>query len=168
MPPSETTTTEELAFIDNNPMFEIYPQEHVVNILNAAAHENLVAINSALNVDLTGQIASESLGHRMYSGAGGQPELHMGAMLSKGGRAITTVRSTTSDGKASRIVPSLAPGTIVTVPRHFADYVVTEFGIASLLGKTQRERAHELISIAHPDFRAELRKEAAQLYGSPP
>jgi 4-hydroxybutyrate CoA-transferase len=155
---------EELEFVDGNPMFEVYPQEHVVNILNAAAHENLLAINSAMSIDFTGQIASESIGHRMYTGSGGQPELHMGAMLGKGGRAITTLRSTTSDGSRSRIVPSLDPGTVVTIPRNFADYVVTEYGVASLLGKTQRERANELISIAHPNFRAELRKEASKLF----
>ena len=100
----------------------------------------------------------------MYTGSGGQPELAMGAMLSKGGRSITTVRSTTSDGKLSRIVPSLDPGTIVTVPRNFADYIVTEYGIASLLGKSQRERAQELIGIAHPDFRSELTEQARRLY----
>ena len=155
---------EDLAFINNNPMFELYPQDYVVNIRNVAANDNMVAINAALSVDLTGQIASESIGPRMYTGSGGQPESAIGAMLSKGGRSITTVRSTTSDGKASRIVPFLEPGTIVTVPRNFADYIVTEYGIASLLGKTQRERAQELIAIAHPDFRAELKKQAQKLF----
>ncbi len=159
-----TGDQDDLAFINNNPMFEVYPQEYVLNIRTLAANDNMVAINSALLIDFTGQIASESIGHRMYTGSGGQPELAMGAMLSKGGRSITTVRSTTSDGKLSRIVPSLDPGTIVTVPRNFADYIVTEYGIASLLGKSQRERAQELIGIAHPDFRSELTEQARRLY----
>ena len=155
---------ENLPFINNNPMFELYPQEYVLDVRNVAANDNMVAINSALSVDLTGQIASESIGHRMYTGSGGQPEMVIGAMLSKGGRSITMLRSTTSDGKISRIAPFLEPGTIVTVPRNFADYIVTEYGIASLLGKTQRERAQELIAVAHPDFRAELRKHAQKLF----
>jgi len=159
-----TGDPDELAFINNNPMFELYPQDYVVNIRNVAANDNMVAINSALSVDLTGQIASESIGPRMYTGSGGQPSMAIGAMLSKGGRAITMLRSTTTDGKISRIMPFLEPGTIVTVPRNFADYIVTEYGIASLLGKTQRERAQELIAIAHPDFRAELRKQAQKLF----
>ena len=159
-----TGNLEELTFIDNNPMFELYPQEYVVNIKTISAHDNMVAINSALSVDLTGQIASESIGPRMYIGAGGQPSFAIGAMLSRGGRSIIMLRSTASGGKVSRIVPYLDPGTIVTVPRNFADYIVTEYGIASLLGKTQRERAQELIAIAHPDFRKELQKQAQKLF----
>lgn len=151
-------------FINNNPMFEVYPQEYVLDIRNVAANDNMVSILNALSIDLTGQIASESIGHRMYSGSGGQPEMAIGAMLSKGGRSIMMLRSTTSDGKLSRIVPSLEPGTIVTVSRNFADYVVSEYGIASLHGKTQRQRAQELVAIAHPDFRAELRKQAEELF----
>lgn len=151
-------------FINNNPMFELYPQNYILNIRNVAANDNMVAINSTLAIDFTGQIASESIGHQMHSGSGGQPELAIGAMLSKGGRSITLLRSTTSDGKISRITPSLEPGTIVTVPRNFADYVVTEYGIACLYGKTQRERSQELVAIAHPDFRAELEKQAQELF----
>jgi len=158
------TDRDNLDFIDNNPMFELYPQEYVLDIRNVAANDNMVNILSALSIDFTGQIASESIGHRMYSGSGGQPEMAIGAMLSKGGRSIIVLRATTSDGKASRIVPSLEPGTIVTVPRNFADYVVTEYGIASLHGKTQRERALELIAIAHPDFRAGLKKQVQELF----
>ncbi len=159
-----TGNPEDLAFIDNNPMFELYPQDYVVNIRNVAANDNMVAINAALSVDLTGQIASESIGPRMYTGSGGQPSLAIGAMVSKGGRSITMLRSTSNDGKISRITSFLDPGTIVTVPRNFADYIVTEYGIASLLGKTQRERTQELIAIAHPDFRAELKKQARKLF----
>ena len=145
-------------------MFELYPQDYILDIRNIAANDNYVAINSCLSVDLTGQIASESMGPRMYSGSGGQPDLAIGAMRSKGGRSITMLRSTSHDGKISRITPFLEPGTIVTVPRNFADYIVTEYGIASLHGKTQRERAQELIAIAHPDFRGELKKEAQKLF----
>ncbi len=155
---------DDLAFVADNPMFELYPQDYILSIRNIAANDNMVAINSALSVDLTGQIASESIGHRMYTGSGGQPDLVIGAMQSKGGRSITMLPSTTSDGKTSRITPSLEPGTIVTVPRNFADYIVSEYGIASLHGKTQRERAEALIAIAHPDFRSELDKAARKLY----
>ncbi|MFH0767957.1 MAG: acetyl-CoA hydrolase/transferase C-terminal domain-containing protein [Chloroflexota bacterium] len=157
-------TPEELAYIDQNPMFELYPQDYVINIRNVAAHDNMVAINGALSIDLTGQIASESIGPRMWTGSGGQPDFAIGAMLSKGGRSITMLQSTAANGKISRIVPFLEPGTIVTVPRNFADYIVTEYGIANLLEKSQRERALELIAIAHPDFREELRKQAQKLF----
>jgi len=155
---------EDLAYFDRNPVFELYPQEYVINIGRVAAHDNMVSISSALSVDLTGQIASESIGPRMYTGSGGQPSFAIGSLLSKGGRSITMLRSTSNDGKVSRITPFLEPGTIVTVPRNFADYIVTEFGIASLLGKSQRERAMELISIAHPDFRDQLEREARKLF----
>jgi 4-hydroxybutyrate CoA-transferase len=156
--------TKDFAYIDRNPMYELRPQEYVVNINTISAHENMVAINGALSVDLTGQIASESIGPRMYTGSGGQPSFAIGSMLSKGGRSIIMLRSTSNDGKVSRITSCLEPGTIVTVPRNFADYIVTEFGIASLLGKTQRQRAGELIVIAHPDFRSELEKQARKLF----
>ncbi len=155
---------DDLAFIADNPMFELYPQDYITDIRNISANDNMVVINSALSIDLTGQIASESIGHQMYTGSGGQPDLVIGAMLSKGGRSITMLRSTSSDNQASRIVPSLEPGTIVTVPRNFADYIVSEYGIAGLHGKTQRERAEELIAIAHPDSRSELREAARKLY----
>ncbi|MEE8398953.1 MAG: acetyl-CoA hydrolase/transferase C-terminal domain-containing protein [Desulfobacterales bacterium] len=155
---------EDLAFVANNPMFELYPQDYITNIRNIAAHDNIVVINSALSIDLTGQIASESIGHRMYTGSGGQPDFAIGAMQAKGGRSITILPSTARGGQTSRIVPALEPGTIVTVPRNFADYIVSEYGIASLHGKTQRERADELIAIAHPDFRSELKKAARKLY----
>ncbi|HJN52311.1 MAG: acetyl-CoA hydrolase/transferase C-terminal domain-containing protein [Pseudomonadales bacterium] len=154
----------DFAFIDRNPMFELHPQEYVVNIRTISAHDNMVAINGALSVDLTGQIASESIGPRMYTGSGGQPSFAIGSMLSKGGRSIIMLRSTSNDGNVSRITSCLDAGTIVTVPRNFADYIVTEFGIASLLGKSQRERAQELIAIAHPDFRSELERQARKLF----
>jgi len=151
-------------FIDRNPQYQLHPQEYVVNIATISAHDNMVAINAALSVDLTGQIASESIGYRMYTGSGGQPSFAIGSLLSKGGRSIIMLRSTSNDGTVSRITPALDPGTVVTVPRNYADYIVTEFGIASLLGKSQRQRAMELISIAHPDFRAQLEEQARKLF----
>jgi 4-hydroxybutyrate CoA-transferase len=124
----------------------------------------MVAINAALMVDLTGQIAAESIGPTMVSGTGGQLAFAIGSALSKGGRNITVLASTARGGEVSRIVPQLELGTAVTVPRTLADIVVTEYGIAKLKGKTQRQRAEELISVAHPDFRAELRREAQRLF----
>ncbi len=155
---------EDLAFVNQNPMFELYEVEYVNDLRTIAANDNMVAINNALTVDLTGQVASESFGPRMFSGHGGMPEFAMAALLSKGGRSIVVLRSATSDGKLSRIVPMLEPGTFVTVPRTFGDYVVTEYGIASLLGKSHRQRAEQLINIAHPNFRGELKRQARKLF----
>ena len=129
-----------------------------------SAHDNVVVINNALSIDLTGQITAESIGTQLVSSAGGQASFLMRALFSKGGRSITVLPATAKEGTVSRIVPVLAPGTTVTVPRTCADYVVTEFGIAHLRGKTVRQRAEELIAVAHPDFRSELRKEAQKLY----
>ena len=158
-------TEEEIGFADHNPAFELYDASYVVNIANVAANDNMTSINSALAIDLTGQITAETVfGGRLVAGTGGQPELHMGAVSSRGGRAITCLRSTAMGGVVSRIVPQHDAGTAITVTRGFADYVVTEYGVASLLGKTFRQRAEELISIAHPDFRAELRWEAQKLF----
>lgn len=123
-----------------------------------AAQERMCAINNAFQVDLTGQICSESLGTTVYNGTGGQPEFHIGAVIAPGGKAITVLPSAFGGGTGSRIVPLVDDGTFVTVPRSFADYVVTEFGIARLAGKSQRQRAEELIAIAHPDHRGDLRR----------
>ncbi|MDP2953533.1 MAG: acetyl-CoA hydrolase/transferase C-terminal domain-containing protein [Chloroflexota bacterium] len=157
-------TKEEMDYIHLNPLFELYGSDYILSPRVICQHENMVAINSALALDLTGQIAAESLGPSMISGSGGQLAFAIGAALSPGGRFITVLTSTARGGTVSRIVPSLKPGTIITVPRTLADYVVTEYGIAHLRGKTQRERAQELIAVAHPDFRAELKKEAQRLY----
>jgi 4-hydroxybutyrate CoA-transferase len=156
---------EDLDFIHENPLFELYSIDYVDDIRTIAAHDNMVAINSALAVDFIGQIAAETLGERIFmSGPGGQPPFAIGAVLSRGGRSITVLPSTAANGTASRIVPKLDPGTVVTVPRVFADYIVTEYGIARLLGKSQRQKTEELIAIAHPDFRAELKSEAQRMY----
>ena len=157
-------TREEMDFINMNPLFELYGSNHVLDPRVISAHDNVVAINSALSIDLTGQIAAESVGHTMLSGTGGQLTFAIGAALSPGGRNITVLPSTARGGTVSRIVPRLEPGTVVSVPRNLADIVVTEYGIAQLRGKTQRQRAQELIAIAHPDFRSELEKEAQRLY----
>lgn len=148
---------EDISFIDGNPHFEVRDMTYVNDIQVIASNNNMTAINGVLALDLAGQIAADSLGGRMWPGAGGQIEFAIGAMLSKGGRSITVLHSTASGGKISRIVPTLENGTVVSIPRTFTDYVVTEYGVASLWGKSQKERALELISIAHPNFREELR-----------
>lgn len=128
-----------------------------------AQNPNVVAINQALQVDFTGQISVESMGQRQISGSGGQPDFQMGALWSKGGRAFTVLRAATKkkDGTlVSNIVPAFLPGTIASVPRYLADYIVTEYGIAHLKYKSMRERCMALIEIAHPDLRAELRETA--------
>ena len=157
-------TREEMDFLNMNPNIELYGSDYVLDPRIIAAHDNMVAINSAVAVDLTGQIAAESVGPRMTSGTGGQLAFAVGANLSKGGRNIIALPSTARNGSASRIVPQLQPGTVITTPRTLADIIVTEYGIAKLRGKTQRQRVEELISIAHPDFREALRKEARKLF----
>ena len=152
---------EDLGVIDDNPVFELYSPEYVLNPVVIAQNHRQVGINNALAVDLTGQIASESIfGGQMYNGIGGQPETHLGALYSPGGRAITLLYSTAVSGAISRIVPKLESGEQVTIPHFWADTVVTEYGVAHLLGKNHRERAEALIAVAHPDFRGELRRAA--------
>jgi 4-hydroxybutyrate CoA-transferase len=154
---------EDVEFVAGNPAFEQYDTDYVVNIRTVALHDNMVSINNGLQVDLTGQICSETqFGNRMINGQGGQTEMHIGAFLARGGRAITLLHSTAVGGE-STIVPQLAQGSLVTIPRHFADTVITEYGIARLLDKTHRERAQELIKVAHPDHRDRLRQEAKKL-----
>ncbi len=148
-------------FVAENPMCEVYPGSYSNNIPFIAQHPNLVAMNTGLLVDFSGQIASEGIGHRQVSGCGGQFEFMLGAWLSPGGRGITLLNSASKDkdgNLVSSIVPALPEGTPVTVTRAYANYVVTEYGIAQLKDKSRRERALELISIAHPDLRGELRK----------
>jgi 4-hydroxybutyrate CoA-transferase len=156
---------EDLAIIADNPAFELYDPEYLLDIRVVAQNDNYCAINNALSVDLTGQINSESVfGARMINGTGGQPETHIGALLSKGGRAITLLPSTALGGSVSRVVAQQEQGSLITIPRFFADIVISEYGVARLMGKNHRQRAKELIAIAHPDFRAELRKEAQRLF----
>jgi 4-hydroxybutyrate CoA-transferase len=157
---------EDLEIIAENPKFEVYDPEYVLDLRTIAQNDNFYAMNNALSVDLIGQINSESVfGPRMINGTGGQPEAHIGAILSRGGRAITLLPSTALDGAVSRVVAQHEAGSIVTLPRFFADTIVTEHGVARLMGKNHRQRAQELIAVAHPDFRAELRREAERLLG---
>ncbi|MFQ5934467.1 MAG: acetyl-CoA hydrolase/transferase family protein [Dehalococcoidia bacterium] len=154
----------ELRYAHNNPLIEQHDAEYVANVLTVAANENMVTLNNAISMDLSGQINAESvIGPRQVSGTGGQLDFQMGAILSKGGRAVTLLRSTALDGAVSRIVPQLEEGLTVSVPRTFADTVVTEYGVAQLLGRSLRERARELIAVAHPDFRSNLKKTADKL-----
>jgi 4-hydroxybutyrate CoA-transferase len=156
---------DEMAFIEDNPTFELYGMEHICDPRVIASNDNMVAINEAISVDLTGQINVESFGTLQYSAPGGQLEFAIGAMLSKGGRNITILESTARQGVFSRIVSIHPEGTAVSVPRLYADYIVTEYGIARLLGKSNRERCRELIRIAHPRFRDELKSWAEETYG---
>jgi 4-hydroxybutyrate CoA-transferase len=157
---------EDLRIVTNNPKFEVYDAEYVLDVRVISQNPNFHSINNALSIDLTGQINSESVfGSRLINGTGGQPETHMGAVLSKGGRAITLLPSTAMDGAVSRIVATHEPGTTVTIPRYFADTIVTEYGVARLWGKNHRQRAAELIAVAHPDHRADLRAAANALLG---
>jgi len=143
-------------FVDNNPIFEFHPTAYVNDPGLIARNDNMVAINSALQVDLTGQICSDSIGNQFYSGIGGQVDFLRGASRSKGGKAIIAIPSTAKNGTISRIVPMLDPGAGVVTSRGLVRYVVTEFGVAYLHGKCIRERAKALIEIAHPSFRDEL------------
>ncbi len=143
-------------FVDNNPIFEFHPTSYTNDPGLIARNNNMVAVNSALEIDLTGQVCSDSVGTQFYSGIGGQVDFLRGASRSKGGKAIIAISSTAKNGKISRIVPMLNPGAGVVTSRGLIRYVVTEYGVAFLHGKTIRERARALIEIAHPDFREEL------------
>ncbi len=158
---------EELKIIDGNPNFELYDFGYVDDVRMLSQHDNLVACNNAILVDLTGQIASETIGTRIWSGVGGQTAFMIAAQYSNGGRSISVVPSShiVNGERVSNILPVLPEGTVVTVPRTFVDYVVTENGIATLRGKTIRERIGELIAVAHPDFKSELKREATRRYG---
>ena len=146
-------------FVDKNPDVLILPVDYVNHPMVVAQNDNLVSINSCVQVDLMGQVASESIGPKQISGVGGQVDFIRGAALSKGGRAILAFPSTAAKGKVSKIVPLLDEGAAVTTSRTDVDYVVTEYGIAHLKGHTLRERARALIEIAHPDFRDGLKEE---------
>ncbi len=143
-------------FVDNNPIFEFHPTAYTNDPSLIARNDNMIAINSALQVDLTGQVCSDSIGNQFYSGIGGQVDFLRGASRSKGGKPIIAISSTAKNGTISRIVPMLSPGAGVVTSRGLVRYVVTEHGVAYLHGKTIRERARALIQIADPKFRAEL------------
>jgi acetyl-CoA hydrolase len=151
-------------WIHNNAMVELHPTDHVNDPFVIAQHKRMVAINSALQVDLTGQVCADSIGARIYSGAGGQVDFIRGAARSEEGRPIIAVSSTAQDGAISRIVPTLLPGAGVVTSRYDVHYVVTEYGVAQLHGRTLAQRAQALIRIAHPDFRSTLTKAARELH----
>lgn len=143
-------------FVDNNPIFEFHPTSYTNDPVLIARNDNMVAINSAIQVDLTGQVCSDSIGSSFYSGIGGQVDFLRGASRSKGGKPIIAISATAKSGSISRIVPTLSPGAGVVTSRGLVRYVVTEFGVAYLHGKSIRERAKALIEIADPKFRSEL------------
>lgn len=154
-------------FLDRNSSVELHPVDYTNNPLVAARNDNLVAINSALQVDLWGQVAAEAIGPVQYSGVGGQVDFFRSAALSRGGRAILALPSTNAKGKQSRIVAALPQGSIVTSTRNDVDYVVTEYGVAALRGRSVWERAENLIAVAHPDFRDLLRAQWENLNSAP-
>lgn len=156
-------TQELYDMLDNNPSVLMLRGETVNNPQVVAMNDNFVSINSCLSVDLTGQICSESIGSRQYSGSGGQADMAVGAVHAKNGRGIIAVASTKRHGTVSSITAQLEPGSVVTLSRNEADYVVTEYGIAPLRGRSVRQRVENLIAVAHPDFRAELRQQAQKL-----
>jgi acetyl-CoA hydrolase len=147
-------------FLDNNPFVEFHPTEYVNDPFIIAQNDRMVAINSALAIDITGQVCSDSIGRSIYSGFGGQVDFIRGARRSRGGKPIIALPSTAKDGKLSRIVDVLPEGSGVVTSRADVHYVVTEYGVANLFGKSLRERALALIECAHPDFRDELRSAA--------
>lgn len=152
-------TKEMYDFVNKNLMLELHPVNYVNNPSIIGQNYQMISINSCIEVDLMGQVASESIGLRQYSGTGGQVDYVQGSRLSKGGKSIIATPSTAEGGSISRIVPFLLKGTIVTTSRNDVDYIITEYGIAHLRGKTLRERAKLLIDIAHPKFREELNME---------
>jgi len=149
-------------YIDNNPMFEFRAVDYNSSPLNIAQNQRMVAINTAIQVDLTGQVCADSLGYRIYSGIGGQADFMRGAALAPGGRPIIALPSTARNGSVSRIVPHLDEGAGVVTTRGDVHYVVTEYGVAYLHGKSLRERATALIQVAHPKFREWLTQQAKE------
>lgn len=164
-------TKELYKYVDNNPMIQLMPVDYTNDVGVIAKNDNVVAINSAIEVDLMGQVVADSIGSKMFSGVGGQLDFLRGAEQSKNGKPIIALPSTAKNGTVSRIVAMLKPGTPVTTTRQDVHYVVTEYGIADLFGKSITERCEALINIAHPQFREQLkvdfdeyRKNAGQIY----
>lgn len=150
-------------FINNNLSVEIHRGSIVNDPYIVRKNNKMVSINTSLMVDITGQVCSESFGPKQYTGTGGQLDMHRGASMSEGGKAIIALRSTAKNGEISTIVPILPEGSYITVPRQDVDIIVTEFGVAHLKGKSIKDRALSLINIAHPDFRDKLKFEAKKL-----
>jgi acetyl-CoA hydrolase len=152
-------------FVDDNPIVELHPSEYINDPFNIAKNERMVSINSAIQVDVTGQVCADSMGTRFYSGVGGQVDFVRGAARSVGGMPIIAMPSTARNGQISRIVPMLTPGSGVITTRNDVHYIATEYGVADLYGRPIRDRVRALIDIAHPDFRAELAEQAGETYG---
>jgi 4-hydroxybutyrate CoA-transferase len=157
---------DELAIIDGNPNFELYDFTYTDDLRILVNQRNYVAVNNAMAVDLGGQACSESIGPFMYTGSGGQTIFTITAAYCNPGRSIivTPSSSLVKGRRVSRIMPMLEPGSVVTAQRAFVDFVVTEHGIASLRGKSLKQRAAALIEVAHPDFREDLKREAKRLF----
>jgi 4-hydroxybutyrate CoA-transferase len=153
-------------FVNDNPLWYFESGDYTNDPYVIAQNPKVTSINSALEVDLTGQVCADSIGTRQISGVGGQVDFVTGAQMSDGGMAIIALPATAQGGKMSRIVSTLAKGASVTTSRWFGPTIVTEFGIAHLWGRNTRERASALINIAHPKFREELAKQAVELYGT--
>jgi acetyl-CoA hydrolase len=149
-------------WVDDNPLIELHPTEYVNDPFVIAQNERMVAVNSAIEVDLTGQVCADSIGTRLFSGVGGQLDFIYGASRSKGGVPIIALPSTAKN--FSRIVTTLKPGAGVVTSRNHVRYIVTEYGVADLYGKTIRQRAQQLINIAHPQFREQLTDEAKAVH----
>jgi acetyl-CoA hydrolase len=149
-------------WVDDNPLIELHPTEYVNDPFIIAQNERMVAVNSAIEIDLTGQVCADSIGTRLYSGVGGQLDFMYGASRSKGGVPIIALPSTARN--ISRIVTTLKPGAGVVTTRNHVRYIVTEYCVADLYGKTIRQRAQQLIQISHPEFREQLTREAKDLH----
>ena len=155
-------------YINNNPSVELHPIDYVNNPIEIAKNDNMVSINSCLQIDLLGQVVSDTIGLSQFSAVGGQVDPVRGATMSKGGRSIIAMPATAKHGTVSRIVPIITEGSAVTTPRNDVNYVVTEYGIAQLKGKTLKERAKALIRIAHPSFRPYLMAEYKKRFSEAP
>jgi acyl-CoA hydrolase len=151
-------------FLHDNPMIEMRPVDYTNDTAVIRRFRRMTAINSAISIDLTGQVSADSIGTRFYSGVGGQMDFMRGAALAPEGRAIIALPATAAGGRVSRIANVLAPGAGVVTTRAHVRTVVTEYGVAELFGRSVRERARSLIAIAHPDFRDDLEREARRLY----
>ena len=160
-------TTKLFDFMDDNPAIEMHPIAYVNNPAVIAQNDNMVSVNSCLQVDLQGQVVSDTIGLAQFSGVGGQVDFVRGATMSKGGRSVIAMPSTAKSGTVSRIVPVITEYSAVTTTRNDVNYIVTEYGIAQLKGKTMKDRARALISIAHPNFREALCNDFFERFGEP-
>ena len=151
-------------YVNNNPQIELHPIDYVNNPVVIMQHDRMVSINSCIQVDLMGQVVAETIGSMQISGVGGQVDFVRGAAMAEHGRSIIAMTSTALHGKVSKIVPYIPDGAAITTSRNDVDYVITEYGIAALRGKTLRERAESLIRVAHPKFRDDLWEEWQKKY----